>query len=156
MKSNSIQEIEQHYGVVFPPEYLSFLELSSGKSFNFTETEDFTDWEVRFSDLDGKFIATTRSLVDDVNPDPMKLIPIAWSVSSGNNYLLDYRTNPTSPSVVLMDHEEAIVREDAESESDTPEEAQQLMEENVREVAIDFAEFAARLVDEEEAEQHSF
>ncbi|MGM1050300.1 MAG: hypothetical protein ACQEXX_29860 [Bacillota bacterium] len=85
--------------------------------------------------------------------NPMKLIPIAWSVSSGNNYLLDYRKNSSSPSVALMDHEEAIAREDAEDESATPEEAQQLMEDNVREVANHFAEFAARLAVAEDSEE---
>lgn len=153
MNNNSIKEIEQHYGVVFPPEYLSFLEDAAEKSFNFIESKDFTDWEIRFSDLDESFVATNQHLVDDANPDPMKLIPIAWSVSSGNNYLLDYRKNSLSPSLALMDHEEAIVREDAENESATPEEAQQLMEDNVREVANHFAEFAARLVVAEESEE---
>ncbi|EGL19640.1 hypothetical protein [Paenibacillus sp. HGF7] len=59
--------------------------------------------------------------------------------------MFDYRTNPSTPSVVLMDHEEAMMREDAESESETPEEAQELMEQNVREAAGSFAEFASRL-----------
>lgn len=115
------------------------------RGYNFIENGDFTDLEVRFSELDERFIETNRNLVEDANPDPERLIPFAWSVSSGNNYLFDYRTIPSCPSVVLMDHEEAMVREDAEIESETPEEAQELMEQNVREVAGSFAEFASRL-----------
>ncbi|MBV6714853.1 SMI1/KNR4 family protein [Paenibacillus chitinolyticus] len=145
MENNTLKKIEQHYGIVFPSDYLSFLQNAEKQGYNFVENGDVTDWEVRFSELDERFIETNRNLVDDVNPDPKRLIPFAWSVSSGNNYLFDYRTNPSSPSVVLMDHEEAMVREDAESESETPEEAQELMEQNVREIVGSFAEFAARL-----------
>ena len=73
--------------------------------------------------------------MDEVNPDPQRIIPIAWSVSSGNNYLLDYREDKEAPSVLVMEHELAMVREDAESEAETLEDAQQLMEENVKSIA---------------------
>ncbi|MGW9124534.1 SMI1/KNR4 family protein [Paenibacillus chitinolyticus] len=145
MKNHAWKKIEQYYGIVFPSDYLNFLQKAEQQGYNFVENGDVTDWEIRFSELDERFIETNRSLVDEVNPDPKRLIPFAWSVSSGNNYLLDYRTNPSSPAVVLMDHEEAMVREDAESESETLEEAQELMEQNVRKAANNFAEFAARL-----------
>ncbi|MEC0248695.1 SMI1/KNR4 family protein [Paenibacillus chitinolyticus] len=145
MKNHALKKIEQYYGIVFPSDYLSFLQNAEQQGYNFVENGDVTDWEVRFSELDERFIETNRSLVDEVNPDPKRLIPFAWSVSSGNNYLFDYRTNPSCPAVVLMDHEEAMVREDAESESESLEEAQELMEQNVREIAGNFAEFAARL-----------
>ncbi|MFS0838083.1 SMI1/KNR4 family protein [Paenibacillus sp. 1P03SA] len=145
MENQSVKKIEQHYGIVFPSDYLNFLQNVQKRGYNFVENGDFTDWEVRFSELDERFIQTNRDLTDEVNPDPKRLIPFAWSVSSGNNYLFDYRTNPSSPAVVLMDHDEAMVREDAESESETPEEAQELMEQNVREIAGSFAEFASRL-----------
>ncbi|MFC9776271.1 SMI1/KNR4 family protein [Paenibacillus chitinolyticus] len=145
MKNHTLEKIEQYYGIVLPSDYLNFLQKVEQQGYNFVENGDVTDWEVRFSELDERFIETNRSLVDEVNPDPKRLIPFAWSVSSGNNYLFDYRTNPSSPAVVLMDHEEAMVREDAESESETLEEAQELMEQNVRKAADNFAEFAARL-----------
>ncbi|MCY9589169.1 SMI1/KNR4 family protein [Paenibacillus chitinolyticus] len=145
MKNHAWKKIEQYYGIVFPSDYLNFLQKVEQHGYNFVENGDVTDWEIRFSELDERFIETNRSLVDEVNPDPKRLIPFAWSVSSGNNYLFDYRTNLSCPAVVLMDHEEAMVREDAESESETLEEAQELMEQNVRKAADNFAEFAARL-----------
>lgn len=145
MNDSKIHQIEMFYGITYPPEYLSFLEQNGDTPYYFIENEEFTDWEIRFSKLDDSFITNNKNLVDDANPDPMRIIPFAWSVSSGNNYLLDFRKNPFSPAVVLMDHEVAIIREDAESETDSPEEAQRLLEENLREVASGFAEFAVRL-----------
>ncbi|WP_405153478.1 SMI1/KNR4 family protein [Paenibacillus sp. FSL K6-0108] len=145
MSNMQIENIQKHYGIVFPHEYLEFQREVSGKAFDVIENGEVIDWEVCFSALDDQFIANNINLVDDVNPDPRRIIPFAWSVSSGNNYLLDYRTNPESPAVLVMDHEEAMVREDAESESETPEEAQQLLEENVREIAANFNTFIACL-----------
>lgn len=145
MNNMQIDNIQKHYGIVFPHEYLEFQQQADGQAFDMIENGEVVDWEIRFSALDDQFIANNINLVDDVNPDPLRIIPIAWSVSSGNNYLLDYRTNSESPAVLVMDHEEAMVREDAECESETPEEAQQLLEENVREIASNFNAFIACL-----------
>ncbi|MFJ2044805.1 SMI1/KNR4 family protein [Paenibacillus taichungensis] len=145
MNNLNINNIQKHYDIVFPHEYLEFQRETDGQTFDMIENGEVIDWEIRFSALDHQFIANNNNLVDDVNPDPRRIIPFAWSVSSGNNYLLDYRKNSESPAVLVMDHEEAIVREDAESESETPEEAQQLLEENVREIAANFNAFIACL-----------
>ncbi|WP_128103055.1 SMI1/KNR4 family protein [Paenibacillus sp. DCT19] len=145
MSKVDITTIQDYYGVVFPQEYLDFQQTNSGSSFNLMESGEVTDWQIRFSELDDQFITNNIQVVNDVNPDPKRIIPIAWSVSSGNNYLLDYRKHSACPVVLLMEHEEAMVREDAESETDTPEEAQQLMEENVRVIADSFASFLAKL-----------
>lgn len=145
MNNLNIDNIQKHYGIVLPHEYLEFQREADGQAFDMIENGEVVDWEIRFSALDNQFIANNINLVDDVNPDPRRIIPFAWSVSSGNNYLLDYRKNSESPAVLVMDHEEAMVREDAESESETPEEAQQLLEENVREIAANFNAFIACL-----------
>ncbi|SLK11980.1 MULTISPECIES: SMI1/KNR4 family protein [unclassified Paenibacillus] len=145
MNNLNINNIQKHYSIVFPHEYLEFQRKIDGQAFDMIENGEFIDWEIRFSALDDQFIANNINLVDDVNPDPSRIIPFAWSVSSGNNYLLDYRKNSESPVVLVMDHEEAMVREDAESESETPEEAQRLLEENVREIAANFNAFIACL-----------
>ncbi|MEY8746946.1 SMI1/KNR4 family protein [Paenibacillus tundrae] len=145
MSKVDITSIQDHYGVVFPEEYLDFQQANSSSSFNLMESGEVMDWQIRFSALDDQFITNNIQMVDEVNPDPKRIIPIAWSVSSGNNYLLDYRKNSASPAILLMEHEEAIVREDAESETDTLEEAQRLMEGNVREIADSFASFIAKL-----------
>lgn len=145
MNNLNIDNIQKHYGIVFPHEYLEFQREADGQAFDMIENGEVIDWEIRFSALDNQFIANNINMVDDVNPDPRRIIPFAWSVSSGNNYLLDYRKNSESPAVLVMDHEEAMVREDAESESETPEEAQQLLEENVREIAANFNAFIACL-----------
>ncbi|WP_411347643.1 DUF2625 family protein [Paenibacillus sp. WLX2291] len=137
-----IDEIEQHYSICFPLDYLAFVRQSGDQAYQFTEEGGQTDWEIHFSALDGQFIANNQAMVNDVNPDPQRIIPIAWSMSSGNNYLLDYRYNPAEPAVLLLEHEEAMVREDAEAEADSPEEAQQLLEGNVRKVADHFGQFA--------------
>lgn len=144
-KVNAAANIQKYYGIMFPQEYLDFQQAVSDTSFDLIQGETVLDWEIRFSALDDQFLANTINLVDDVNPDPLRIIPIAWSVSSGNNYMLDYRKSADSPSVLVMDHEEAMVREDAESETETLEEAQRLLEENVKEVASDFTEFIALL-----------
>ncbi|QOS82330.1 SMI1/KNR4 family protein [Paenibacillus sp. JNUCC31] len=140
-----IDNIQNHYGIVFPHEYVEFQREADGQAFDVIENGEVIDWEIRFSALDEQFIVNNINLVDNVNPDPRRIIPFAWSVSSGNNYLLDYRKNSESPAVLVMVHEEAMVREDAESESETPEEAQQLLEENVREIAANFNAFIACL-----------
>ncbi|OAX47126.1 SMI1/KNR4 family protein [Paenibacillus sp. AD87] len=145
MNNLNINNIQKHYSIVFPHEYLEFQRKTDGQAFDMIENGEVIDWEIRFSALDDQFIANNINLVDDVNPDPSRIIPFAWSVSSGNNYLLDYRKNSESPAVLVMDHEEAMVREDAESESETSEEAQQLLEENVREIADNFNAFIACL-----------
>ncbi|KQY82754.1 hypothetical protein ASD24_15375 [Paenibacillus sp. Root52] len=145
MNIADITSIQDHYGVVFPQEYLDFQQANSSSSFNLMESGEVMDWQIRFSALDDQFITNNIQMVDEVNPDPKRIIPIAWSVSSGNNYLLDYRKHSARPAVLLMEHEEAIVREDAESETDTPEGAQRLMEGNVREIADSFASFIAKL-----------
>lgn len=145
MNNLNINNIQKHYSIVFPHEYLEFQRKTDGQAFDMIENGEVIDWEIRFSALDDQFIANNINLVDDVNPDPSRIIPFAWSVSSGNNYLLDYRKNSESPAVLVMDLEEAMVREDAESESETPEEAQQLLEENVREIADNFNAFIACL-----------
>ncbi|MDQ0171227.1 SMI1/KNR4 family protein [Paenibacillus tundrae] len=145
MSKVDITSIQDHYGVAFPQEYLDFQQTNSGSSFNLMESGEVSDWQIRFSVMDDQFITNNIQMVDEVNPDPKRIIPIAWSVSSGNNYLLDYRKNSASPAILLMEHEEAIVREDAESETDTLEEAQRLMEGNVREIADSFASFIAKL-----------
>jgi hypothetical protein len=141
----SVTRIQSHYGIVFPQEYLDFIQLHGDASFDLIQGTETEDWEIRFHVLDDQFIANNAALVDEVNPDPQRIIPIAWSVSSGNNYLLDYRENKVSPSVLVMEHELAMVREDAESEAETMEEAQQLMEENVKPLAAHFQSFAALL-----------
>jgi hypothetical protein len=145
MSNMQIENIQKYYGIVFPHEFLEFQQEASGKVFDVFENGEVTDWEIQFSSLDDQFIANNINLVDDVNPNPRRIIPFAWSVSSGNNYLLDYRKNSESPAVLVMDHEEAMVREDAESESETPEQAQQLLDENVREIAANFNAFIACL-----------
>lgn len=145
MNNLNINNIQKHYDIVFPHEYLEFQREADGQIFDMIENGEVIDWEIRFSALDNEFIANKINLVDDVNPDPRRIIPFAWSVSSGNNYLLDYRTNSEFPAVLVMDHEEAMVREDAESETETPEEAQKLLEENVREIADNFNAFIACL-----------
>lgn len=147
-----IDTIEQYYSICFPLDYLEFVRQAEGRSFQYINEEGQTDWEIRFSALDDAFIVNNQSLTDDVNPDPKRIIPFAWSVSSGNNYLLDYRYNPAQPSVLVMEHEEAMVRADAEAEAENLEEAQQLLEGNVRQIADSFAEFAARLQEETESE----
>ncbi|MFE6076881.1 SMI1/KNR4 family protein [Paenibacillus sp. NPDC057886] len=145
MSNMQIENIQRHYGMVYPHKYLEFQREAGGKAFDVIENGEVIDWEIRFSALDDQFIVNNINLVDDVNPDPRRIIPFAWSVSSGTNYLLDYRKNSESPAVLVMDHEEAMVREDAESESETLEEAQQLLEENVREIAANFNAFIACL-----------
>ncbi|WP_145332386.1 SMI1/KNR4 family protein [Paenibacillus xylanexedens] len=141
----SVTRIQSHYGVVFPQEYLEFIQLHGAASFDLIQGTETEDWEIRFHVLDDRFIANNVALVDEVNPDPQRIIPIAWSVSSGNNYLLDYRENEEVPSVLVMEHELAMVREDAESEAETREEAQQLMEENVKPLVANFRSFASLL-----------
>lgn len=141
----SVKRIQSHYGVVFPQDYLDFIQLNGDASFDLIQGTETEDWEIRFHVLDDQFIANNVALVDEVNPDPRRVIPIAWSVSSGNNYLLDFRENEDVPSVLVMEHELAMVREDAESEAETSEEAQQLMEENVKPLAANFQSFAALL-----------
>ncbi|MDN4599737.1 SMI1/KNR4 family protein [Paenibacillus sp. F6_3S_P_1C] len=143
MSNMQMENIQKYYGIVFPHEYLEFQREAGDKAFDVIENGDVIDWEIRFSALDDQFIANNINLVDAVNPDPRRIIPFAWSVSSGNNYLLDYRKSSESPAVLVMDHEEAMVREDAESESETLEEVQQLLEENVREIAANFNAFIA-------------
>lgn len=128
---------------------MEFVRQSGEEAYQYTEEGGQIDWEIHFSALDGQFVANNRAMVNDVNPDPQRIIPIAWSVSSGNNYLLDYRYNPAEPSVLLLEHEEAMVREDAEAEADHPEEAQQLMEGNVRKIADSFGEFVQLLKKQE-------
>ncbi|WP_440111466.1 SMI1/KNR4 family protein [Paenibacillus sp. QZ-Y1] len=144
-KANAAANIQKYYGIMLPQEYLDFQQAVSDMSFDLMQGETVLDWEIRFSALDDQFITNNINLVDDVNPDPLRIIPIAWSVSSGNNYMLDYRKNVDYPSVLVMDHEEAMVREDAESESETLEEAQRLLDENVKEVTANFTEFIALL-----------
>ncbi|MEC0124472.1 SMI1/KNR4 family protein [Paenibacillus pabuli] len=141
MSNMQIENIQNYYGIVFPHAYLEFQQEAGGQAFDVIEHGEVIDWEIRFFALDDQFIANNINLIDDVNPDPGRIIPFAWSVSSGNNYLLDYRENSESPAILVMDHEEAMVREDAESESETLEEAQQLLEENVREIAAIFNAF---------------
>lgn len=141
----SVTRIQSHYGIVFPQDYLDFIQLHGDASFDLIQGTETEDWEIRFHVLDDQFIANNAALVDEVNPDPRRIIPIAWSVSNGNNYLLDYRENEEVPSVLVMEHELAMVREDAESEAETMEEAQQLMEENVKPLAAQFQSFAALL-----------
>ncbi|WP_020620347.1 SMI1/KNR4 family protein [Paenibacillus daejeonensis] len=142
---NTIQTIQEYYGIIFPEAYLHALGGMLSSSYDLMEDGEVRDWEIRFHPLDAKFISTNRDLVDEVNPDPSRIIPIAWSVSSGNNYLLDYRNTPGSPTVLVMEHEEAMMREDAEDEAETPEQAQQMMEDNVKVLALSFTEFVARL-----------
>ncbi|KAA8782843.1 hypothetical protein ABIE27_000274 [Paenibacillus sp. 4624] len=141
----SVTRIQSHYGIVFPQDYLDFIQLHGDASFDLIQGTETEDWEIRFHALDDQFIANNTTLVDEVNPDPQRIIPIAWSISSGNNYLLDYRGSEETPSVLVMEHELAMVREDAESEAETMEEAQQLMEENVEPLAAHFQSFAALL-----------
>ncbi|MDP9699228.1 hypothetical protein J2T16_002129 [Paenibacillus intestini] len=141
----SVTRIQSHYGIVFPQDYLDFIQLHGDASFDLIQGTETEDWDIRFHALDDQFIVNNAALVDEVNPDPRRIIPIAWSVSSGNNYLLDYRENKVSPSVLVMEHELAMVREDAESEAETMEEAQQLMEENVKLLAAQFQSFVALL-----------
>lgn len=143
--SVSVARIQSHYGIVFPQDYLNFIEKHGDDSFDLIQGTEAEDWDIRFHVLDDRFIANNAALVDEVNPDPQRIIPIAWSVSSGNNYLLDYRENKETPSVLVMEHEMAMVREDAESEAESSEEAQQLMEENVKPLASNFHFFAALL-----------
>ncbi|MGQ8872693.1 SMI1/KNR4 family protein [Paenibacillus sp. TSA_86.1] len=143
--SMSVTRIQAHYSIVFPQDYLNFIQLHGDDSFDLMQGNETEDWEIRFHVLDDQFIANNAALVDEVNPDPRRVIPIAWSVSSGNNYLLDYRENEETPSVLVMEHELAMVREDAESEAETDEEAQQLMEENVKLLAANFRSFASLL-----------
>ncbi|PYE49738.1 SMI1/KNR4 family protein [Paenibacillus barcinonensis] len=137
--------IQQHYGIQFPQGYLDFIQLHGGMSFDRMQGTEVQDWDIRFHLLDDQFIANNAELVDEVNPDPQWIIPIVWSVSSGNNYLLDYRQNKETPSVLFMEHELAMVREDAESEADTSEEAQRFMEENVQPIATHFEAFVTLL-----------
>ncbi|WP_411346826.1 SMI1/KNR4 family protein [Paenibacillus sp. WLX1005] len=144
-----IDEIEQHYRICFPLDYLAFVRQSGDQAYQFREEGGQTDWEIHFSALDGQFIANNQAMVNDVNPDPQRIIPIAWSMSSGNNYLLDYRYNPAEPAVLLLEHEEAMVREDAEAEANSPEEAQQLLEGNVRKIADHFEAFMHLLKEQE-------
>ncbi|WP_342552251.1 SMI1/KNR4 family protein [Paenibacillus sp. FSL R7-0652] len=141
----NVMRIQSHYGIVFPQDYLDFIRQHTDASFDLIQDTEAEDWDIRFHVLDDRFIPNNAALVDEVNPDPQRIIPIAWSVSSGNNYLLDYRENKSIPSVLVMEHELAMVREDAESEAETSEEAQQLMEENVKSIAADFLSFAALL-----------
>ncbi|MDM5276281.1 SMI1/KNR4 family protein [Paenibacillus silvae] len=140
-----VSRIQQHYGIIFPQDYLEFIRRHDGVSFDLMQGTEVQDWDIRFHALNNQFIVNNTELVDEVNPDPQRIIPIAWSVSSGNNYLLDFRQNEERPSVLLMEHEMAMVREDAESEAETSEEAQQMMEENVQPIAAHFGAFAALL-----------
>lgn len=153
MKNEAVQQIEQHYQIRFPQAYLDFADRAGQQAYNFTTAAGFIDWEIQFMMLDEHFITTNQELVDECNPDPEHLIPFAWSVSSGNNYLLDYRHHPDEPRVLLMDHDEAVVREDAVEMTDTPEQAQQMMEENVAPIADNIQAFLDALTEYDEDEE---
>ncbi len=144
-----IDQIEKHYGICFPLDYLNKLNEANHREYQYVETDGHTDWSIYFSRLDERFISNNETLVDEMNPDPKRIIPFAWSVSSGNYYLLDYRYHPAQPAVLLMEHEEAIVREDAESEAEYPEQVQELLEGNVRQIADSFEQFALCLKEQD-------
>jgi len=145
MTTDFIEQIQSHYGLPLPQTYLQFLAQAGEQAYDLVEDGEVEEWELRFMALDDQYLANTADLVDPVNPDPARLVPFAWSVSSGSNYLFDYRGSADEPAVVVIEHEMAMVWEDAQDEASSPEEAQQLMDDNVREIAPDFASFVARL-----------
>ncbi len=145
-----IDRIEKHYGICFPLDYLNQLQDAVKREYQYADAEGHVDWSIHFAKLDDRFIANNEALVDEMNPNPQRIIPFAWSVSSGNYYLLDYRQHPEQPAVLLMEHEEAIVREDAEAEAEYPEQVQEMLEGNVRQLANSFEEFAANLKEQEQ------
>ncbi len=145
-----IDRIEKHYGICFPLDYLNTLNDAVKREYQYADAEGHTDWSIHFARLDERFIANNETLVDEMNPNPQRIIPFAWSASSGNYYLLDYRQHPDQPAVLLMEHEEAIVREDAEAEAEYPEQVQEMLEGNVHLIANSFAEFAQHLKEQEQ------
>ncbi|WP_322904758.1 DUF2625 family protein [Paenibacillus sp. SGZ-1009] len=144
-----IDRIEKHYRICFPLDYLNRLDEAVTREYQYADAEGHIDWSIHFSKLDEQFIANNEELVAEMNPDPQRIIPFAWSVSSGNYYLFDYRYHPDKPAVLLMEHEEAIVREDAEAEAEHPEQVQEMLDGNVRLLADHFEEFVVCLKEQE-------
>ncbi|GGO04631.1 SMI1/KNR4 family protein [Saccharibacillus kuerlensis] len=145
MSEEIVRFIENHYGVKLPADYVAYATAAGNLGYSFHDTDNFSEWSVRFQKFDENFISVNESHFEPASPAPGKLIPFAWSMSSGNFYLLDYRNGTADPSIARLDHEEAIIWEDAISESGTTEEAQTLMDANVATVASSFADFVRRL-----------
>lgn len=115
---------------------------------NFNE---YTAWSIRFIRPDASFERSIAA-VSEIVLEPRKIIPFAWSVSSGDWLLFDYRKTDTEPPILYIDHEMALVIEDAEqcaSEENRP--LEEVLEENLCALcdSFDLLHDALRLAEDE-------
>lgn len=143
---NGIGEIEQHFGIIFPKKYKELIleneEIYSNeiKEYCIKDYNDYTAWGINFIRMNNTFINKDR--IGELVPDPKKIIPFAWSVSSGDWLVFDYRKNENEPSIMYIYHEEAIGIEDAKDECVLQNKTvEQMLEENLFPLCDSFEEF---------------
>lgn len=136
-ESLSIEEIESKLGIVFPAGYtqmLQDLENSDNgwlKEYRLKDFNGYTEWSIRFIRPNSSYMRSIE-MVNELVPEPYTIIPFAWSVSSGNWLVFDYRKADAAPPIMYIDHEIAVVKEDAEEcAREVNKTAEEVLEENL-------------------------
>ncbi|MGG4146796.1 SMI1/KNR4 family protein [Paenibacillus algorifonticola] len=146
-----IHDIEQSLQLAFPAAYKAFMttdELQSANpniEYNLVDFNGYTAWGIRFIKLDASY-AENLEAIAEVVLQPRKLIPFAWSISSGDWLIFDYRESNENPSLLYIDHEMALCLEDAESEAQSENTTvEEMMEGNLSVLCENFEMFHAAL-----------
>ncbi|WP_338554671.1 SMI1/KNR4 family protein [Paenibacillus sp. KS-LC4] len=146
-----IQDIEQSLQLTFPAAYKTFLTTDENQAANpnteydLVDFNGYTAWGIRFIKLDASYSKNLEAIAEVVL-QPRKLIPFAWSISSGDWLVFDYRETDEKPSLLYIDHEMALCLEDAESEAQSENvTVEEIMEGNLSVLCENFETFHAAL-----------
>lgn len=148
---SDIHDIEQSLKLTFPVAYKAFLTTDEKQAAN-PDTEyslvhfnGYTAWGIRFIKLDASYPENLEAIAEVVL-QPRKLIPFAWSISSGDWLVFDYRESDENPGLLYIDHEMALCLEDAESEAQSENiTVEEMMEGNLSVLCENFESFHAAL-----------
>jgi len=103
-----LEEIESELGIVFPAGYKKLVldneRTGQVKEYHLENFNEYTAWAIRFIRPDASFKRSIAA-VSEIVLEPRKIIPFAWSVSSGDWLVFDYRKTDAEPPILYIDHE---------------------------------------------------